>query len=102
MHTVSETKHENVVAGTCKTEGSYDEVKYCACGEVIESTPVSTGKDANNHTGGEKTVYIETDDVATYKVICLGCGVTLRTGTMPYGDVPEDAEWEVDAVVPLD
>ena len=100
VHTVSQTKHENVVPGNCKAEGSYDEVQYCACGEVISRTHVNTGKDANNHTGGEKTVYKETKDVATYKVICLGCGVTLRTGTMPYEDVPEGAEWEDDAVVP--
>ena len=51
-HTPGEAEKENIVAPTCVTEGSYEEVIKCSvCGAEISRTTITTDKEA--HTPGE-------------------------------------------------
>ena len=47
---------ENVVAGTCKTERTWNEVTYCkGCDAKLSTEPKTGAKDTTNHVGGVHT-----------------------------------------------
>ncbi len=87
------TADEDIVAGTCKTEKTWNEVTRCDdCKAIITSVPKTGEKDPSNHIGGTK---VEKEDVVsgtcsseeTWNDVtyCLGCNkktgeVVARTG----------------------
>ncbi|MBO5944987.1 MAG: hypothetical protein J6Q69_00100, partial [Clostridia bacterium] len=44
QHSVASMKMENTVPATCSQNGSYDEVSYCSCGDVISRNTVTVDK----------------------------------------------------------
>ena len=72
------TKDEDIVAGTCISEKTWNEVTYCSDCDTKLSTVAKTGeKDANNHLN--KTNYEQSDPTClnvgyTAGVFCKDCG----------------------------
>lgn len=84
------TKDEDIVAGTCNTEKTWNVVTRCDdCGEITNSVPMTGEKDENNHIGAteirkENTVAGTCTSEETWNNVtyCLDCNNAINTQAM--------------------
>lgn len=74
IHATSIEEKENIVEATCTTEGSYDLVEYCACGEELSREHITV--DLLEHNYKETVVDPTCTEQGYTKYECSVCGDT--------------------------
>lgn len=72
VHKANNSKNENEIKATCTTEGSYERVEYCECGEEISREKIIT--EPLGHDYKEKIIEPTCTDKGYTVFTCVRCG----------------------------